>query len=39
MMPKRGARVDDVVIEGAFKLSGPSTATLRRGFTTLSTRE
>jgi len=25
MTPERGARVDDVVIGGAFKLSGPST--------------
>lgn len=36
----RDAGVDDVVIEGAFKLSDPSALTLpRRGFTTLPTRD
>lgn len=37
--PERGAGVDEVVIEGAFKLSDPCTVApvaSRRGFTTLS---
>lgn len=35
----RGGGGGDVVIGGAFKLSGPSTIAFRRGFTTLSIRE